>query len=830
MANKYKFESKEVVLNHFVVDIIGEFVKSGYTAEHILGSFLDYKKGVRNSTYPLVESWRGVNGSDFLTCYCDYIAKEKKSDQRIVLESECGIDEGFVSERFFRSVKATDNILIVNPHPQFVQSLAEHSCHITVSYTNDQYTEVMQKSKSKKEISYTTFGHLSPNTYNRILFFGQSMSTQQIVSALKQIKPLLIEDKDTIVYMQIPAKHIDGKHNRPVLREVLHSDYTVNQALMIDPDAAKGCDKKKLLLIMRNTSPSSTAEVVLQKIQLGERGDSRYLSGNETRHISYEEFLSGVKTLRATYDILGRDTSVIKQRETAVQFKYSKEIENVWISSMPTDKDVIRPKYAVYDTPSSEQKRTTKKAQGSKLYGHKQGPRMNSRNEAFAYALDFMLNDPKVVQVINDIVMRQYYHKSISLKSVWYLYNKEIQNLNLYDNIICEQMFCCAYNPESKLHNLIAGESTYSQICEAIKDYCTDNGLNNRQREKMLVQINLLWNVAVEKMHAATNPILDFHGEHVGANKTQELRNAMVLGSHGSQSISQLIANIQDHNSDPSLVVGFWLMLFLPLLAAEVCALYWKDFRKVTGEDFYQLSISKKFGATGTESLPILSRWLARVLPVIRMLEDILLKHKRSAQRLLMEQGRLDISIDDCPVIHAPGDPTKPVLTRTLNAFVRQMLSTLEIPSHLLSVPKPDGTFDTTDINKKQRNFLRSNFEHNMIIYAKMNADEIAYMLGRTPVSVLAMHYISRKHSFSQKGLFLKMRKWEKHILGNSNDDISLYAQFTDNVKITVPERNELFEIAVEIQCDSESPVSVDIVSQYGFSVNLSSIGGNNND
>lgn len=186
---------------------------------------------------------------------------------------------------------------------------------------------------------------------------------------------------------------------------------------------------------------------------------------------------------------------------------------------------------------------------------------MNSRNEAFAYALDFMLNDPKVVQVINDIVMRQYYHKSISLKSVWYLYNKEIQNLNLYDNIICEQMFCCAYNPESKIHNLIAGESTYSQICEAIKDYCTDNGLNNRQREKMLVQINLLWNVAVEKMHAATNPILDCHGEHVGTNKTQELRNAMVLGSHGSQSISQLIANIQDHNSDPSLVVGFWLML-----------------------------------------------------------------------------------------------------------------------------------------------------------------------------------------------------------------------------------------------------------------------------
>ena len=73
------------------------------------------------------------------------------------------------------------------------------------------------------------------------------------------------------------------------------------------------------------------------------------------------------------------------------------------------------------------------------------------------------------------------------------------------------------------------------------------------------------------------------------------------------------------------------------------------------------------------------------------------------------------------------------------------------------------------------------------------------------------------------------MRKCEKHILENSNDDISIYAQFTDNVKITVPERNELFEIAVEIQCDGESPLTVDIVSQYGFSVNLSSIGGNNN-
>ena len=59
--------------------------------------------------------------------------------------------------------------------------------------------------------------------------------------------------------MQFPAKHIDGKRYRSVLREVLHNDYTVNQALMLDPHAAKGHDKKKLLLIMRNSSTSSPA-------------------------------------------------------------------------------------------------------------------------------------------------------------------------------------------------------------------------------------------------------------------------------------------------------------------------------------------------------------------------------------------------------------------------------------------------------------------------------------------------------------------------------------------------------------------------------------------
>ena len=74
--------------------------------------------------------------------------------------------------------------------------------------------------------------------------------------------------------------------------------------------------------------------MVRQKIQLSKRGDNQYLSGNETRHISYEEFLSDVKTLRAKYDTIGRDTSVIKERESAFQLKYSKKIEHVWISSM----------------------------------------------------------------------------------------------------------------------------------------------------------------------------------------------------------------------------------------------------------------------------------------------------------------------------------------------------------------------------------------------------------------------------------------------------------------------------------------------------------------
>ena len=44
MANKYKYESKEVAFNRLVVEIINKFVKSGHTAEHIWGSYLDHNK------------------------------------------------------------------------------------------------------------------------------------------------------------------------------------------------------------------------------------------------------------------------------------------------------------------------------------------------------------------------------------------------------------------------------------------------------------------------------------------------------------------------------------------------------------------------------------------------------------------------------------------------------------------------------------------------------------------------------------------------------------------------------------------------------------------
>ena len=158
-------------------------------------------------------------------------------------------------------------------------------------------------------------------------------------------------------------------------------------------------------------------------------------------------------------------------------------------------------------------------------------------------------------------------------------------------------------------------------------------------------------------------------------------------------------------------------MFLLAVLAGEVCALKWRDFRKVDSQDFYQLIINKKFGPTGTTSLPLVGRWLARDLPVIRFLETILMNHKRSARKLLLSQGIGDISIEDCPVIHAPGDPTKPVPTRTLNEYVKKMLSSHNISSHFLAVPKLDGTSRSTDITQKQRNFLRSNFEHSMITY-----------------------------------------------------------------------------------------------------------------
>lgn len=138
MPNKYCYECKPVTLSSSVQSKIDKFVENGYTVEHILGSYLDYRKGVTNSNYPFTSSWRGVTPADFLACFCSLLSKKKQS-RCLVLESEFGIDNGIVFERFFGSVKPSDNILIINPHSQFVQSLETISAHITITYTDDRY-------------------------------------------------------------------------------------------------------------------------------------------------------------------------------------------------------------------------------------------------------------------------------------------------------------------------------------------------------------------------------------------------------------------------------------------------------------------------------------------------------------------------------------------------------------------------------------------------------------------------------------------------------------------------------------------------------------------
>lgn len=153
MSSKYDFERKEIEFNKSVQSIVRQFAQSGYTPEHMMGSYLDYKKGVQNSTYPLTDSWKGVKEADFLTCYCAYIAQHKGSDSRLVLESEYGIDMGIIYERFFRFVNPSDNILIINPYPQFVQSLETISAQITITYTDDQHVEIIGK-RERQAISF----------------------------------------------------------------------------------------------------------------------------------------------------------------------------------------------------------------------------------------------------------------------------------------------------------------------------------------------------------------------------------------------------------------------------------------------------------------------------------------------------------------------------------------------------------------------------------------------------------------------------------------------------------------------------------------------------
>ena len=763
--------------------------------------------------------WKATSPFDFLTKYDAYWLSHTEY-KGLSLGLEAGIDNGIVYQLFSRFAGQKKHILLINPHPSFLGLAVDFKGNITVSYTDDRFTEACSFQK-KQNCKFTLLKDTpGKEKYDFVLFFCRNASTEGIVSNMNIIKPHL-QDQDTQVYMQMASAHMDQKQSGQVFRKMIQESFTIQKVILIDPSAEAYPKKKRCIVTLKNKPVTGYHDVVMQKMRFVKEKNEAYLESQASHYVKHDKIMSETKTLRSMYDALP-DSREIKHRATPKPLEFSPEITHIWISSAPKRAGAVRPVFNVFDYPTTDQIRKNRLARGEKLMKPRNGPRMDYE-EVLAYAEKLLMGDERVYNTIRCSVLKKYRDKPISVKTVWFLYYEELQKLEGYDSKICNTLFRNTDYKECPISSLKIGEASKEDISEAVAEYAKNSNLSESQEGYLWNQVLLFWEIACLHKHTDSNPIGEMLDKRrLPKSKKQETRNALALNSHGNKSTQELMHSVSSETATSPCAIGVLIMLFLGMLAGEICALKWKDMSNVVNYTFYHLQITKKFPYSSKIAIPLSKKWQYRCLSVVRVLEAILLKHKRNTIALLKAQGKVDTEINDCPIVYDGLDPTKPITPHKLNEYYKSVISSLNIPELNVNVPIPNGESEQTDLNKSHSNVLRSNFATRMIHDAQLDADELAYLQGNSPATVMGKHYTGYSAPDCQLELLQKMERWIIEAQGTEHPKRNTkFFKFSQNADIVSQPESYPTEIVMEIEVkeNSEKGPRIDFTALFGADV-----------
>lgn len=758
------------------------------------GEFSDIRfRQLERAYNDVVRSWSKLKPLSFIQQYEAYVAKRPNNT---------GIENGIAREIFFRFTSKQNKTLIVDPTLSFIKQQEQYGNKLTYTYSDDRYCQMCQYTKERDNIKDICC--MDEQSFDRVLYFARDSTPEQIQKVLEDIRPTLVEQSSTNIYILMPTGYLEKRHSKGELWQYLTGNYTVHKIVLMPQDAVNEKHKKQCLLILQNKPTTNCKEIFVQKTKLTNRNEIEAL---EFRRIPYTSFADRDRTLSEMYNTDYTDYSQSNRREKPVEYKFTNEI-SIWVSFAQED-GKYRPYYSLYDYPNSDQKRKNTLLRGKAIKTRIPGKWYDTKEEALASAEFVLLQDDKLADTICDAVEKQYSTKPISLKTFIFLRWSQLESE------LFTKLFFQPNSAQNLLCSFMVGSAQTDEIMQVIDDTIANRNLSETAAEPLWKQVLFAFDHAVVQGYYSRNPIrtsLEVRREK-RLNKA-DTRSAMVSTSFSTEDEKRFLfyLNSDTQNSELSLATLTRYYTGLPL--SIFCALKHTDYIKWTLLDMGQLSITKYFprNSTTSEELPEKKK---RFVPLVSAITNRIDERIQSGIYKYKNQ----------PLFSQSGDKKKPLTPRQMRDYYNKIIKKMDMPERYLSLADGENEPELTDVNRYGGDFLAANFNFHAFYDAKMEPEEIDFLVGRKPGTTEAQFYCDYNNIFMQLILRVKLDRWTVKQMDNLPHSQMKYADIDRAILILQSEVSKfLTELNIELdisECDTTEKLTIELFARFGANISV---------
>ena len=346
--------------------------------------------------------------------------------------------------------------------------------------------------------------------------------------------------------------------------------------------------------------------------------------------------------------------------------------------------------------------------------------------------------------------------QDIAVKTFWYIHPDLVDTLTeieyaLFTQIVKTELGCLRFS-----------ELNVDQ-CESLLLRCFSDD-NNEKLWARFKALSVAVDQAIKYGYCEENPLrIAVQDRTVRDRLFAQVRRALTkkhfMFEEMKKAYDETLKRIKEGNAE---YIGVLIRMITGLESNVVCALRVKNFEENATYGFYCFSVISQSTNDGTAEKGFDRLEDYRIVPCMPVLSKVIKEHIAKIKELVPEYA----DVQNIPIVTTYKSVTKKsryafFAPKELDRLCKEIIKSVGIEDHIIEVPTHDGGTKETNLSNYGGNFFRENFRFCALNIAKMEPDEVQFLLGNKPDTTLGRYYIEFLDDGSQLNMYKKLRRWD---------------------------------------------------------------------